>query len=112
VTVFWLISPDRLTDFGKLKSANGSMEKLYQRIETLLNNGVNICGRHYDFLAFSSSQLREHSCWMFAKREGTGVSSETIRAWMGDFQHIHPVAKMAARVLRVLFFERVREMIF
>ena len=46
---------------------------------------------------------------MFAKREGTEVSSETIRAWMGDFQHIHPVAKMAARVRGVLFFEREDE---
>ena len=88
------------------------MGKLYQRIKSLLNDGVNICGRHYDFLAFSSSQLREHSCWMFAKREGTEVSSETIRAWMGDFQHIHPVAKMAARVRGVLFFERVVKVIF
>jgi RNA-dependent RNA polymerase len=74
------------------------MTILYKHIQSILNKSLNICGRKYEFLAFSSSQLREHSCWMFSKRDIDDVSCETIRKWMGNFQDIHPVAKMAARV--------------
>ena len=72
------------------------MRKLYDRIKEILINGIRICGQHYDFLAFSSSQLREHCCWMFSSFNN--VTADSIRAWMGDFRNIHPVAKMAARV--------------
>ncbi|CAF1206049.1 unnamed protein product [Rotaria sp. Silwood1] len=60
-------------------------------------NGINICDRHYEFLAFSSSQLREHSCWMFASLNND-LSANQIRELMGDFSTIRPVAKMAARL--------------
>ena len=72
------------------------MSKLYDRIKAILINGIGICDRQYDFLAFSSSQLREHCCWMFSSMNNVSVNS--IRSWMGDFENIHPVAKMAARV--------------
>jgi RNA-dependent RNA polymerase len=75
------------------------MKKLYDRMKAILINGIGICERQYDFLAFSSSQLREHCCWMFASMNN--VSANTIREWMGDFRSIHPVAKMAARVSTV-----------
>mgnify|MGYP006295005895 CR=1 FL=1 len=32
----------------------------------LLNAGVTVAGRPYQFLAFSSSQLKEQSVWMVA----------------------------------------------
>jgi RNA-dependent RNA polymerase len=72
------------------------MNKLYERIKEILSNGIGICDRYYDFLAFSSSQLREHCCWMFSSMNG--ISADSIRKSMGDFRNIHPVAKMAARV--------------
>ena len=72
------------------------MSKLYDRIKAILINGIGVCDRHYDFLAFSSSQVREHCCWMFSPMGH--VSADSIRRWMGDFQNIRPVAKMAARV--------------
>ncbi|CAF3263115.1 unnamed protein product [Rotaria sp. Silwood2] len=46
---------------------------------------------------FSSSQLREHSCWMFASPDDR-TTVDTIREWMGDFRNVHPVAKLAARL--------------
>lgn len=80
-----------------LHDYNDNMSKMYERIKNILINGVNICDRHYQFLAFSSSQLREHSCWMFSStRNGTTV--DTIRNNMGDFRNVSPVAKYAARV--------------
>ena len=73
------------------------MTKIYERIKKILTNGVSLCDRKYDFLAFSSSQLREHSCWMFATGDD-GVTAKSIRAGLGDFRHVKPVAKFAARV--------------
>jgi len=79
------------------------MSILYERIKQILINGISICDRHYQFLAFSSSQLREHSCWMFASMND-GPTVDSIRAWMGNFENVHPVAKYAARVSRIAFF--------
>ncbi|UJR07128.1 hypothetical protein I4U23_011416 [Adineta vaga] len=83
-------------DYRKLQYTNAEMSQLYDRMKAILINGVNVCDRRYNFLAFSSSQLREHCCWMFSSMNN--VSVETIRNWMGDFRNIHPVAKMAARL--------------
>ncbi|CAF1664186.1 unnamed protein product, partial [Adineta ricciae] len=83
-------------DYKKLQYANADMGVLYNRMKAILINGVNVCERQFNFLAFSSSQLREHCCWMFATINN--ISVEHIRDWMGDFRHIHPVAKMAARL--------------
>ena len=84
-------------DYRVLHDYNDNMSKMYERIKDTLNKGVNICDRNYQFLAFSSSQLREHSCWMFAA-PNSSTTVDTIRRWMGDFSNIHPVAKYAARV--------------
>ncbi|CAF3432324.1 unnamed protein product [Rotaria sp. Silwood1] len=84
-------------DYRVLRNYNDNMTKIYERIKKILIKGVNICDRNYDFLAFSSSQLREHSCWMFATADD-GTTVNTIRAWMGDFRNVSPVAKLAARV--------------
>ena len=75
---------------------------MYERIKNILINGVNVCDRNYQFLAFSSSQLREHSCWMFASINN-GTTVDTIRQWMGDFRNVHPVAKFAARVSKIKY---------
>ncbi len=86
------------------------MSKMYERIKNILINGINVCDRNYQFLAFSSSQLREHSCWMFAAPDSI-TTVDSIREWMGDFRNIHPVAKYAARVSKmkylVLYFKNI-----
>ncbi|CAG8473367.1 2338_t:CDS:2 [Acaulospora colombiana] len=66
------------------------------RIYNILVNGIKIGDRHYEFLAFSSSQLRDHSCWFFAPK--SGLTADDIRAWMGDFSSNKNVAKYAARM--------------
>lgn len=70
--------------------------KLYERILLTLRNGIQIGSKKFDFLAFSSSQLRENSLWMFAST--SGLSADDIRSWMGDFRSIRNVAKYAARL--------------
>lgn len=70
--------------------------KLYERIISTLRNGIKIGNKRFDFLAFSSSQLRENSLWMFAPTRD--LNADGIRQWMGDFHKIKNVAKYAARL--------------
>ncbi|KAM0912877.1 hypothetical protein ACQ4PT_012533 [Festuca glaucescens] len=69
---------------------------LYNRVLSVLSNGITIGDKHFEFLAFSSSQLRDNSAWMFASRPG--LSASDIREWMGNFRNIRNVAKYAARL--------------
>ncbi|KAF6144668.1 hypothetical protein GIB67_006160 [Kingdonia uniflora] len=69
---------------------------IYRRILSVLQIGIVIGDKKFEFLAFSSSQLRDNSVWMFASQNG--LSSATIRQWMGDFHEIRNVAKHASRL--------------
>ncbi|KAA8532480.1 hypothetical protein F0562_032520 [Nyssa sinensis] len=69
---------------------------IYNRILSTLRNGIVIGNKKFYFLAFSSSQLRDNSVWMFASRPG--LTAADIRNWMGDFSQIKNVAKYAARL--------------
>ncbi|CAI0552646.1 unnamed protein product [Linum tenue] len=65
---------------------------IYNRIFSTLRDGIVIGGKKFEFLAFSASQLRENSCWMFASRYG--LTADDIRKWMGDF---HGIGKISAQ---------------
>ncbi|KAL7000847.1 multidrug resistance protein [Sarracenia purpurea var. burkii] len=77
-------------------SSDDRRTDLYRRILSTLRDGIVIGNKKFDFLAFSSSQLRDNSAWMFASRPG--LSAVDIREWMGDFRQIRNVAKYAARL--------------
>lgn len=80
--------------------ASSSLEdgktKIFKRILSVLRDGITIGDKKFEFLAYSSSQLRENAAWMFAPRDGLNASR--IRRWMGDFHGIRNVAKYAARL--------------
>ncbi|KAE9450874.1 hypothetical protein C3L33_17225, partial [Rhododendron williamsianum] len=69
---------------------------IYRRILSTLRDGIVIGDKKFDFLAFSSSQLRDNSAWMFASRNGRTAAD--IRNDMGNFRQIRNVAKYAARL--------------
>lgn len=69
---------------------------IYHRILSVLNEGIVIGAKRFEFLAFSASQLRSNAVWMFASNEN--VSAEDIREWMGCFNKIRSVSKCAARM--------------
>ncbi|KLU83276.1 RNA-dependent RNA polymerase 1 [Magnaporthiopsis poae ATCC 64411] len=71
-------------------------DELYTRVYRVLKNGIFIGDRHYQFLAFGNSQMRESSAYFFAPVGG--VTCDSIRAWMGNFSHIRNVGKYAARL--------------
>ncbi|KAL0541822.1 hypothetical protein IC582_021886 [Cucumis melo] len=75
---------------------NNTRTRVYDRVVSVLKNGIVIGDKKFEFLAFSASQLRENSFWMFASRKG--LSAADIREWMGDFRQIRNVAKYAARL--------------
>ncbi|KAJ5372624.1 hypothetical protein N7517_004630 [Penicillium concentricum] len=82
---------------GRINASLGdSNNEIYTRVKRTLANGITIGDRHYEFLAFGNSQFREHGAYFFAP--DAGVSAATIRAWMGQFNHIRNVAKYAARL--------------
>lgn len=80
----------------RISAENSERTRVYDRILSVLRNGIVIGDKKFEFLAFSASQLRENSFWMFASREG--LSAADIRDWMGDFREIRNVAKYAARL--------------
>lgn len=69
--------------------------ELYRRVLNIVKSGFTLCGRQYQFLAFSSSQLRDASAWFFAG--DSYVNAHQIRRWMGQFP-TQNVAKFAARM--------------
>ncbi|CAI7578194.1 unnamed protein product [Penicillium glandicola] len=82
---------------GRINASLGdSNDEVYTRVKRTLANGIAIGDRHYEFLAFGNSQFREHGAYFFSP--DAGVSAATIRAWMGQFNHIRNVAKYAARL--------------
>ncbi|KAL1151322.1 hypothetical protein V6Z11_A09G034000 [Gossypium hirsutum] len=70
--------------------------RIFQRILSTLRNGILIGDKKFEFLACSTSQLRENSIWMFASKPG--LTAEDIRGQMGHIHVIRNVAKYAARL--------------
>ncbi|CAN7075073.1 unnamed protein product [Brassica oleracea var. botrytis] len=78
------------------RSSVNRKTKVYDRIYSVLSDGVVIGKKKIEFLAYSASQLKSTSTWMFAPIDG--VKAADIRSWMGDFGSIKNVAKYAARL--------------
>ncbi|XP_023516327.1 RNA-dependent RNA polymerase 2 [Cucurbita pepo subsp. pepo] len=70
--------------------------EIYHRIVSILRNGIVIGAKRFEFLAFSASQLRSNSVWMFASSDN--LKAEEIRQWMGCFEKIRSISKCAARM--------------
>eukprot|EP01018_Ginkgo_biloba_P005535 Gb_17278 [translate_table: standard] len=87
-----LYSSDLRMGYG----ARETRTEIYKRILSVLAEGIVIGNKKFEFLAFSSSQLRESSVWMFASADT--VNADSIRKWMGDFFAIKNVAKCATRM--------------
>lgn len=66
------------------------------RIQDLVLNGLQIVGKKYNFLAYSSSQLKELSLWMVCPENGWSV--QQMRESMGDFSMCNTPALYAARI--------------
>ncbi|KAK7861470.1 rna-dependent rna polymerase 2 [Quercus suber] len=63
---------------------------------SIQRDGIVIGAKRFQFLAFSASQLRSNSVWMFASNDK--VKAEDISQWIGCFNKIRSVSKCAARM--------------
>jgi RNA-dependent RNA polymerase len=78
-------------------SVNNKMTNIFERVRRTLTHGIEMGDRHYKFLAWGNSQLREHGAYFFADLPGV-ITAGNIRAKMGEFSHEKIVAKRAARM--------------
>lgn len=84
-------------DFSKLTSFSDSLRDVLQdRVIRVLSDGIHICGRHFQFLACSNSQLRDHGAWLYAHDGKRGA--EEIRQSLGQLDDIRCVATFVSRM--------------
>lgn len=76
-----------------------SNDDLLGHVRRAVQNGIQVAGERFVFLAFSNSQLREHGIWMYNEsRDSLNTSdipptADDIRAWMGNFSDIKTPGK-------------------
>ena len=67
-----------------------------------MKNGFELGGRRFEFLAYSSSALREHAVWFmnpFEHKERGWIDSQSIRDSLGNFEKVLKItSKYAARL--------------
>lgn len=104
--------PDHHDHFLKVSFVEENLTKIQQgrdfkldailsdRWELILNGGLQLCGRTFQFLGFSSSSLKEHSVWFLSPFELDGrlVTADSVRDQLGDFSHIRCPPRLAARI--------------
>ena len=75
---------------------------LRTRVGGILREGFDLAGRHFEFLAYSSSALRGHAVWFMLPFEHPTqgqVNAKRVRANLGDFSGVMACpAKYAARM--------------
>ncbi|KAI6030048.1 RNA dependent RNA polymerase-domain-containing protein [Pisolithus marmoratus] len=75
---------------------------LRERVGKALKEGLDLAERHFDFLAYSCSALKNHSVWFvspFRHPDKGLVTAESIRASLGNFEAvIYSPSKYGARM--------------
>ncbi|KAG8946221.1 hypothetical protein FRC04_011967 [Tulasnella sp. 424] len=79
-----------LLDFRWDRDVDGA-QFVRERVGGVLKRGLTVAGRKFDFLAYSSSALKEHAVWFcaeFIDDKGEKWNANTIRQSLGDFSHL------------------------
>lgn len=81
---------------------NASLDEIFQkRFKSVLEDGIVIAGRHFEFLGFSHSSLRSQTCWFmaaFTLDSGEVLDARSVISLLGDFSTIRSPARCAARI--------------
>jgi RNA-dependent RNA polymerase len=75
---------------------NAFSDPVVSRIITRIHSGVVLNGRRYNFLAYSSSQLKDSSLWMVCPEGRWTV--QRMRESLGNFSMCKTASKYAARI--------------
>ncbi|KAG8971334.1 hypothetical protein FRC05_011326 [Tulasnella sp. 425] len=79
-----------LLDFRWDRDVDGA-QFVRERVGGVLKRGLTVAGRKFEFLAYSSSALKEHAVWFcaeFMDDKGKTWNADTIRQSLGDFSHL------------------------
>lgn len=98
-------------NFGKLNMGTSGGDIIENRMRALVLRGIEVAGRSFNYLAYSNSQLREGSCWMydpayymdedvFTNPPRRPPSINSIRSSMGDLDALRrqTIGKYGARI--------------
>lgn len=89
-------------DEGKIEyDRDISNDRILQgRFLTILRNGLDVAGEHFDFLGFSNSSLKTRTCWFMRPfvHDGSLMFAGRLIIQLGDFSGIRCPAKCAARI--------------
>ncbi|SOV06418.1 uncharacterized protein UDID_01631 [Ustilago sp. UG-2017a] len=64
---------------------------IQSRVLNVLLHGLNVAGRHWDLLAWSSSSMSTHTVWFvtpFVDNNGQRIDANVIRSRLGDFSDV------------------------
>src|SRR5436190_868226 len=103
---------DDINRFVRLSFVNEHLEKGFYFSESshlflgyihhILNNGIQLGKNMLEFLSYSNSQIKNHSCWMLCTpfgphaKKGMITADEIIKA-LGDFDQEKNILKRYAR---------------
>ena len=88
---------DELLD-GRIRACEVDRDDdLYTRVYRVMMHGIRMGKWHWKFLAFGNSQIRESGAFFFCEPDDKSITCDSIRQWMGNFEHILSIAKYAAR---------------
>uniref|UniRef100_A0A915BR60 RNA-directed RNA polymerase n=1 Tax=Parascaris univalens TaxID=6257 RepID=A0A915BR60_PARUN len=95
-----------VNDFARGRAVQEQSLIIQHLVYKTLNDGIHIASRHYKFLAWSNSQMRDHGCYMYSAAKVLDEVSgkeriyeiEDIRRWMGDFTASRNVPKLMSRM--------------
>ena len=68
-------------DHGSILDCSSSVDIMEKRLRKIIHQGLFIGGRHFVFLAFSNSQIREQSCWFFDE-SARPLSAANLLEWL------------------------------
>ncbi|KAK0852137.1 hypothetical protein LTR03_003639 [Friedmanniomyces endolithicus] len=81
---------------GKIMNGeDGTQDEVFARVKHVLQDGIVVGDRRYEFLAFGNSQFREHGAYFFAPTGG--IDAAYIRAHMGTFKQLRDLDRNVAR---------------
>lgn len=68
-----------------------NVSHLQERVGTLLKTGFDLAGRHFEFLGYSQSALKNHTVWYVSSFDHPTkgrVTAQNIRDFLGDFTKV------------------------
>jgi hypothetical protein len=104
--------PENHDRFLKVTFSEEDLTKIHQNREydlspilqdrwfAILSKGINLAGRHFQFLGFAQSSLKEHSTWLISPFEHHGryITPAVLHSDLGDFHKIRCPPRLAARL--------------